>query len=216
MSVRHLMRTLGLALVAVLAMSAVSVASASAFNKVWETKSGGVFKPITGTFNVEGEGALQLSSGGITVECEGTTLGTVETAGKDKITNVENLAKTSTTIPCVTLAGTCETAEAKAVHLPWNTQLIEEGIELRDELKTSGAGNPGWAVTCHKTLLGTITETCTAAKGTTSIANLATEVEAKFDAKTEEASCTGGLSNKGTVRGPVFISAPGTEGLHAS
>jgi hypothetical protein len=219
---RHL-KIFGLALMTVFLMSAGVSSSASAtFKKVWEvseckkeaskiflftdskctqdspTKVGEweiLWKEVGATpVAVDTTATLQLQSNGVEVECTGTDTGTVNQNGLD-------LTSTVTVSSCTLLNGNglCTSpVTAAAVDLPWHTQLVEVGTELRDLLSSDGAGNPGWKVKCNNGL----TNTCTAADGTTAVKNNVPNdtVETTFDASTEEAKCTLG---KGTVRGTV-------------
>jgi hypothetical protein len=225
---RHL-KIIYLTVLAAFLISAIGASGASAaFNKEWEVSE--CVKEATKTFlytdskctvdsaTKQGEweilwkkvgstpvlvdtktSKLELSSGGTTVECPGTGMGTVGEKGKD-------LTESITVGTCkIVTAGFCETLiSVKPVNLPWSTQLVEVGGELRDLLSSDGNGNPGWAVTC-KTFLGNKTATCTAADGTTKVTNNVPEdvVEAEFEAKTEKAKCTGGTSSEGSVLGTV-------------
>jgi hypothetical protein len=220
-------RVICLASLAVFVMSAVATSGASAaFKKVWEVSE--CKKEETKTFlftegkcethslthegeweilwkevgatsvAVDSSGKLKLASGGVEIECEGTDSGTVGEKGLD-------LTSTITATKCKTLKGTCEEPKANPVHLPWHTQLVESGTQLRDLLSSDGAGNPGWDVECKIGGFFKVTVECTAADGTTLVLNNIPNdtVETTFEEKTEEAECHGGTSKKGTVRGTV-------------
>jgi hypothetical protein len=232
-------RTLGLAFVAVFAMSAVATSSASAaFKKVWEVsecvkvpagtgkyeeskckKEGGKkeweikWKEVGATpIAVTSAGKLKLNSGGTEVECEGTNTGTVGEKGKDEIITI-------TVTNCkIVKAGFCEELiKVEPLNLPWLTQLVEVGGKLKNEIKPHAGGkNPGWAVTC-KTFLGNKTVKCTAPKAQTLVTNNIPNdtVETEFNAETENASCEGGTSSEGTVRGIITIKAASGAWLRA-
>ena len=192
-------------IVAVFAMSAVISGTASAaFKKEYEKRKGGTYTAIALGESVAtaGQGTLALQSNGVEVECSGKVEGTVKSKGEDTVTNIFEVAG-SKVIKCTLIngAGLCTTpVTAEAVNLTWDSQLLEVGTELRNELKTGGSGNPGWKVKCGNGL----TNTCTAAKGNTAVKNVEVggvgKIEDTFDAKTEEAKCTLG---KGTVRKTV-------------
>jgi hypothetical protein len=195
-------RIIGLAIVAVFALSAVAASGASAFT-TWDVEGSPVTAPVETTS--ESAAGLTLSSGGTTVVCKGTDTGTVEPEGKDKVNTITvNTEKDCT----VTVAGFCESLiNVKPVNLPWNTKLVGE---KEDEILPSTAGkNPGWAVTCS-TILGEKTVTCTAPHAHVEVVNNAGKVETVFKEKvTENAACEGGTSSEGTVRGIDLIQVPG-------
>jgi hypothetical protein len=194
--------------VAVLALSAVMASSASAvFKKEFEKRTGGVYKTlgVGEKVNTFSKGTLAFQSNGVEMECAGENEGTVESASKDTITNVFETVggKKEKVLKCTLLNGNgvCTApVTAEAVDLTWDTQLVEVGTELRDELKSSGNGNPGWKFKCAN---GS-SNTCTAAKGNTAVKNVEVggvgKIQYTFDAKTEETTCTSG---KGTVKKTV-------------
>jgi hypothetical protein len=189
---------MGLALVAVLAIGVVAASAASAL----EFLVSGVAVKSPEKVSVSLSGTLILEDMGkgspTTIECTGTGTGVVEAAGK-------GLQETATATSCVTLAGTCASPLAKAIHLPWTTQIEGE----RNLISSSGAGAPGYEVTCF----GIIHDTC---EGTTSVGleNMPTETPpdllAIFSATlSEPGKCTIGGVNEGLVIGEVLITAAG-------
>jgi hypothetical protein len=213
-------RTVGLALVAAFAFSAVASASASAL--VWELNG----SPITESMKVTSEGTLELEDsktlvGKSKVKCTGTDAGTVGLEGTDTITAV-------TVTSCSKVEGGCESEiTAAAVHLPWDTKLVTvenpktKAKEVRDEIKTSGAGTPGWSVTC-KTLLGKKTDTCEG-ETTVGIDNVTKgthkgDVAALFDEVSREkpATCSEKKEKSGFVYGTNFIIPPAGSTLTAT
>ncbi|HWX46409.1 MAG TPA: hypothetical protein VNY52_13965 [Solirubrobacteraceae bacterium] len=128
----------------------------------------------------------------VTLECTGTDAGTVGPESEDEVTKIE-------ATKCVVIEGECPTPNTKAVHLPWKTELREEtGGEIRDAVKNSGAGTPGWQVTCG----GIVKDTCEA-EGSAGLENVEStgEVIGKFDGKTKKAKCSIGGEESGEVTG---------------
>jgi hypothetical protein len=214
-------RMIGLAFVAAFAFSAMASASASAL--VWELNG----SPITESMKVTSEGTLELEDsktlvGKTKVKCSGTDEGTIGLEGTDTITKI-----TVTPNSCTKVEGGCESEiSAEAVHLPWNTKLItvensKKEKEVRDEIKNSGAGTPGWAVTC-KTALGKKTDTCEG-ETTVGIDNVTKgthkgDVAALFDEVSREkpATCSEKKEKSGKVYGTDFIIPPAGSTVTAS
>jgi hypothetical protein len=202
-----------LALVAVFAFSAVAVAAASAAE--WLVKEGGVFKAVTTALTSESEATLKLTNvtgfGTITVECSGISVGTVGPAANDEVNEVLDLTKTTTNISCTVTTGSSlcgTTATAKAINLKWATKLLST---TADELLGTGAGNPGWEVTCGGGL--GLKDKCTKATAVLSVANEGNEVDENFNSA-EKATCENG---EGKVAGLVLVLHPsGTEAVAVS
>jgi hypothetical protein len=186
-------RIIGLALVAVFALSAVVSASASAAAKLrWSlgttevTKSMPVSSPAS-------EIKLTDEEKGVTVKCKGTSKGTVTTEGKDETT--EAVAKECS-------ASVCSSVTVTAEGLPWKTKLVEVGGKEEDEI-TGASGKVGWKTVC-KTIIGTTEEdVCTRTVAHTELANVAKGVAASF-IKSEKATCSGGKET-GVVEGTATI-----------
>ena len=175
----------------------------------WETKE------LVGTSEVTSSGSLELedskaTGGAVDVKCPGTNLGWVAnlangTAGEDGVSSINVVSASCTFVK----KGACEKIEeVKAVNLPWGTRLVESGGEVRDELISgSSAGPPGWAVKC-KTLLGSITDTCTRSGTTQDVrTNRATgKTEFEFETITHglPAECSQGGAGAGFVTGTIF------------
>jgi hypothetical protein len=160
-------KTLGLALVAALALSGVAAASASA---AFEWKLNGV--RVTESVPVKMEGSIQLvdKKGGLPggsdqVTCSVSNKGTVGTEGKGTITE-------SSLTHCVG-GGICmgETKPvAKAYHLPWATKPYKNPEEKAVSELRGTAGSPGWEWECHSAF-GTIVDKCTTQAGWTLLTN---------------------------------------------
>jgi hypothetical protein len=143
------------------------------------------------------------------IECKVSGEGKVGAEGKGEITS--QLAS-----ECVSLK-TCETgtATAKAVHLPWKTQLTgEEEIPIRDNLESGEGGSPGWEIEC-KVFGVKIKDECT---GLTSagIENVTGGVDLSFDSKSARAHCSLGGSETGVLAGTELGESPGSGKLTAA
>jgi hypothetical protein len=150
------------------------------------------------------EGELEFEDsktavGAVRLKCKVKSTGTVGPHEKDTI-------ETAEVTGCKVVKGTCGSPTVKPVHLPWNTELTEAGGEIRDKIKNSGAGLPGYTSTC--VVIIKITDTC---EGETSAgtANNLTEglVEVKFDKISEKATCTQSKEKTGTVEGTLTVKA---------
>jgi hypothetical protein len=195
----------GLAALAIFAFSALVSASAFAEAGMEWLENGNA---ITTNKASDSTGALKLkdTTNNVEVECSGLGAGTVGANGADEITTILT-AGGSASIPCTVLnkgtLGCEEPTHAEALNLPWVTQLILVGAEVRDELKAhAGGGSPGWKTEC--TIFGVfkVAQECTSASGNTAIENVAGGVNATFDAKTANAACTNG--DTATVRGTTL------------
>jgi len=205
------LRILGLALVAVFAMSAVvaSAASAAWVASPWEAFYSGSWHVVTTTIKVTSAGTLKLKNGGDEVECEGTNKGTIGAGGIDEVLTV------TVKNPCKLIANSgCKSPQpsgfpkAAAIHLPWKTQLEDEtNGEKRDKITAHTGGEaPGWSVECENILKGKSKVECTAAEELTKVTNESMSFLTTFAPTGEPASCKGGISSKGAVIGPVKFS----------
>ena len=200
-------------LTAAICTMALSAAPALAVH-VWEKKVGGTWSEITTATEAVTEGNLQLEDskstlGAVRVECKIKSTGKI---GPGKADSVEKAEATG----CKVVKGTCGSPTAKAIHLPWTTELTESEGKVRDLIKNSGKGLPGYEVTC--TVLIKVTDTC---EGETSAAttNNLTEgiVEETFDAKSPKAKCSVSKENTGSLEGTLKVKAPaGAEAVRVS
>lgn len=209
------LKVLGLAFVAVFAVSAVAVASASAA-PVWKlngaelttattilSESGVVGKPTE-----KGKLTLTDIEAGTSIECAGKAEGKVGPGNKDEVTSME-----ATGCNFVTgKNGSCEASKpvtAKAVALPWVTELYEpETGKVRDHIRAhSGGGAPGWTVECTVSGIFKVQDTCTG-ESNTAMNNVTGGVEAVFDAKTPKGNCTIGGAGAGEVKGASLNKNP--------
>jgi hypothetical protein len=206
---RSIKMAFGLA-VAVTCLLAVSAASALAA-PVWEQKVGGVFSEIKAATAASTEGKLKLEDlkGGINkeavqIEC------TVKSTGKIGAGSADSIEKTEAT-KCTVIKGTCGTPTVEALHTPWTTELV---AGIRDNIKNSGAGLPGWKVTCT-ILFVKVVDTCETETSTSMANNEATgNVEATFNAESPKAKCSRGGAETGVVEGVLTTAHPaGTEAI---
>ncbi len=196
------LKTVGLCLVAALALSAVVSASASATVPHWlvcreksgtgtkysedlcKTASGtGKFELIavpealkvtTSAINLKLRDKKAVLGKNVEVECSGTDTGTVEPEGKDKISTI-------TVTSCTNIENCPGTVKAEARNLEWNTQLVEEGGRVKDNIRAGSGGNPGWKVTCTG-----VSDECTSSNGSTFMEELTNgEVSAVFKKKNQ-------------------------------
>jgi hypothetical protein len=196
-------RIAGLCLVALAAMAMATAATASAA-PVWELNGA----EVKGTEKVMASATLRLfdtktAAGESEVECSGTTTGTI---GPGKFDRVE-----SVTVSSCKAVKVCETSfepKAKAVNLPWQTELFETEGKVRNKItEVAGKGEPGWAVTCK--VIIEKTDTCTTEtgkEGSTLETNEATHgyVLGAFERKTSgKAKCSEGGKESGEVEGIV-------------
>ena len=197
---RSTFRSVLVVTVAVCAFSVVGVASASAAPR-WEEEFGGVFKEATGG-KVIGEGTLTFASGSLEFECHlGQVKGTLETLGKGKIEGFE--ANT-----CKNKKGCENIPTFRGIHFPWNAQLEEPvAKETRDRFTSSGAGKPGWEMTCKIITNRSFTCWFEHEKGSAKIYNSGLGYVAEFDGATEEFTCNGG--QPWSVRGSIVFKANG-------
>lgn len=217
---------LGMALIAVFALSVVVAESASAtvvfLLAEWLVNGAAV----TSALPTKAEGELLLENtkapivGKAMVLCSGILDGTVGPNGEDEVIELLNL--TGTAISLTALSGTslscadqenCESSKVWAANLPWKTELnlIEiNGVSFFGILflkKAGVTGSPGWYVEC--TVLGVkASEECTAEPDVAEAKNIAAGVETMFSDKfTEEAGlklaeCSGNKEETGIVEGP--------------
>ncbi|MGA8362905.1 MAG: hypothetical protein WB709_00115 [Solirubrobacteraceae bacterium] len=204
---------IGLAVVAVVMMSAVAASGAFAAHQ-WLINGAA----IAAATKVHSLGLLLLedSGTGTQLHCHGSAAGTVGPGAADLTQSITvELLGTNDKIPCTfDKAGLCKSnaaVTALAVNLPWKTEIVLVGTEIRDLLLSGGAGAPGWKVNCTNILGGGSEDICTEEAGkmaTTALANVTAGVLATFDAKTVNASCTLGGKETGVVRGPVTTFSP--------
>ena len=183
-----------LTLFALFAIGAVASAASSA--AVWRING----TEITTAKKAKSKGTLKLADtgAGTEIECEGKDEGTVGAGSKDEVTKIE-----ATNCKFIK-AGSCEASKpvtAKAVNLPWKTELYEpKSGEIRDHIKAT-TGEVGWAVECTVFGVFKIQDECKAAESNTAMTNVTGGVDATFDATTPKANCSVGGTGTGSVLG---------------
>jgi hypothetical protein len=142
---------------------------------------------------------LTLSSNGTTIDCKGTSVGTIGPGAGGTVTVLLTEAGEEITelapVTCELLvAGLCSApVTASPVGLPWLTSLTTSNDLLE------GTSSPGWAIKCNNG----VSNTCTRADTLLTVENLTDELEVDLGfKKLENASCTIGT---GTVEGTVSI-----------
>jgi hypothetical protein len=226
----------GAALLAVLAMSAMALASSASATTFllafWAV--GGT--DITTTMLTEATGELLLENeksvaGRASVQkCSGILDGFVGGNSADDVTELLTLAGVGVGhTPLMGTGITCElelicesSSKVWAVHLPWlsEVELWEQGTEsgfvdlILPHAGASGSENPGWYVECKTSLL-TVSEECTTAEGVAEKKNIVTGVEDVFSKAFTElmgaklALCSGNNEETGVVEGTGLTTTGG-------
>jgi hypothetical protein len=217
---------IGIAFAAVFAFSMVSVSGASALS-LWDqctktavlefTESNCITKgssptwgweEITSLLTIESLPTLLfLSSGPITLNCEGSLDGSVGPGVEDEVTKILNLKGEEITeakpVTCEVTAGSslCTApATASPDNLPWLSLLQAAGsIDLLEE---GGKGHPGWLVKCANGL----ENLCSKETAELGLENLEAELEVDLTfLPAEVAECTNALAKSGKVEGTASI-----------
>jgi hypothetical protein len=212
---RLTLRKLPLVLVAMLALSAVAVSSASAAPE-WHVKKGGTWSKVTGSVAVK----PQVVKVGLALGTAKEGFACTSTEGSEGALEAGGLAKLTRFLMVPEPSHNCEPVKGKGignycvkvtkitdVHLPWKLQLSAEGTEIRGSLSSSGAGTPGLEVRCTSEFLGEFLLICESETTGTSVhlVNNSTLglVEGHFDAKSAKWQCTGGAGTPGEWLGTV-------------
>ncbi len=212
------LKTVGLCLVAMFAVSLVTATTASAVpawkqcresagtgtkweeSKCSKASSSGKWEwsELTTTESIRAEGTLRIKDGNIddhnlVIQCSITEEGTIGPKQFDRITTI-------TLASCTNVENCGGTIKGEYVNLPWQTALKEETKgEIRDEIISEVSGKePGLKTTC--TGVSDLCEGNTTAKEE----NLQTEgvVNSIFDSKSAKLRCSGGTES-GEVTGTV-------------
>jgi len=233
-------RILGIALVAVFAFGAVLAASASAVTFLLaEWLVGG--QAVTTELTTEATGELLLEDtkvpllGKAVVLCSGIFDGWVGPNSLDWVSEVLTLAKVATSTTALTGTAVectnqenCEEPLLWAVNLGWETEveLMIDGTEtFFVELLTGhagGAGGPGYEIECMKSIIGAITDECTAGEAISQLTLNGTELLGNFSTAFSElasvklGNCTLGGTETGVVEGGGTVVLTGGGELTAS
>lgn len=222
------LHVVGLALVAMLALFAITASSAFAASE-WLLNGEAIVTPTTAV--TTGELLLEDMNALIKVDilCSGTFDGTVGPGTADTITKVLNSAgaeetatnlagKVEPSIDCtVSNAGSCTSPKAGElinvfpINLPWVTALSLNGTQWVDTIE-SGKENaekkltePGYEITCTTSLLGTVTDVCTG-KPSAIVSNEAGGVSGTFEEGetiNKPGNCSIGGTGQALVVSPV-------------
>jgi hypothetical protein len=214
---KHMFRTVLVALIAVFALTAIAASPALAAPE-WYVKKAGVFKKLTGTetVKVNFEGTFEVSDTKfgplkrpLAVSCTAKgeeARGEIKSAGTGVISSFETeIAKCK---PATVEHNECRSVEHDAsVHLPWKTELYTEGSEIRARIVNDGAGTPDWAWTCE-VFSGSGGDECGVA-GSTHVSNnaLGGFAEATFDTKSAKTECFLGKKEAGEWKGVMKVKA---------
>ncbi len=155
--------------------------------------------------------------GTVTVICTGNDEGTVGPRSFDRIERITEI-KCVKGENCGTLVG-----NAEPLHLPWQTELYETEKQVRDAIQNSGAGIPGWKVTCETAGIKA-EDTCTNANGFVVVSNQTTKgvkgellVLGDFPKpNVPKAECSVGGKESGDVLGTVALLQANGNGLRVS
>jgi len=165
---------------------------------------------------------MEGSGGAVDILCDGWFNGEITGPENGDVTEVLNMTETSREVKCsFDTKGSCEGTETtmEAVNLPWLTVPLLVTIEgtprMLVDFTSGGAGIPGYAIKC-KTILGTLTDTCSN-ETSAEARNVASGIENEFSESNEtitptvECSLGGG---RGLESGSV-ITADSTGGVLA-
>jgi hypothetical protein len=227
----------GLCLAAMCAMSMIAAGTASANWQVcleahsgttstkWETHqcekaaSGGAWEwsePST-ELAVKTHETLTLSSEElgvkVKVKCSGTDKGFIGPGGQDRTTEI-NVEKCEAGENCEKLE-----KKAEAVHLPWESEMLETEGKIHDAIRSDGNGEPGWRVACKVPLRGVVENECTSEEGLLVLENKNTPgvsgallVLGEFTNKPKE-NCTATGKESGEVLGGIATSLENGQGF---
>ncbi len=228
----------GVAMLAVIAFSAIAVASSASAAVVfllaeWLRNGVGITETLLSL--AEGELLLENKNAPVikkpaSVTCSGMLNGSVGVNGADEITELLTLAEEATNatplaggfLSCTKGTGdeVCEAgSKVWAVNLPWLTILVlwEEGgvTGFADLLKPhTGGGNVGWYVEC-KTALVTLSEECLTPEAASEQVNATGGVNGSFSEaftllmELKLALCSGNNEETGNVVGTGLGTLPG-------
>ncbi len=175
-------KTLGAALLALLALGAMLASAASA--NEWRDNGGTIVQPKSVTYAPEVEFLIASTE---RVVCNLTTTSTVGPGAVGEITSIKSSSGKSPVL-CEQRGnpGLCEprAEEVEAIHLPWATELTTVEGQIEDIIKSSGHGTPGWKIKCTTSAFGKMTRECEIAMPMT-VSNQTGGVSSSFIQKTE-------------------------------
>jgi hypothetical protein len=204
-------RIVFVALVAVFAFSAVAASSALA-SPEWYAKKSGTWAKITTPVAFEAESKYEFTDTKLaiwkvigkeaTIACTGTTKGVVGAGAAAKLNELR-----SSSCACSIPGSECTFTRDEVRNLPWLTELYKEGTEIRSKFVSNGGKLPVWIFAYEFSGQG-FGDECLV-NTSTHMANTATGVEAKFDAKSSKTKCSEGGAEAGEWKG--FIKMKPTE-----
>jgi hypothetical protein len=170
-----------------------------------EVGNDGTATKLASSLSVTAKGKIRLmdtkfligSEAGI--ECSIETEGTIEAAGKGKISGYHP----SECKP----EGVCDALDSiRTNSLPWGTELFTEG-NIRDNIISGGTETPSWTIECEVNPLGKETFTCNVNTSLGMYNTLGGNIEEEFDPKSKKTSCTG-AAEAGLWQGLLTIAHP--------
>jgi hypothetical protein len=158
----------------------------------------------------------KATGGEIKVHCRRFYSGTVNPGGLGLVESITaELLKGSDKVPCTfDKVGACKsnvTPTVLALHLPWKTEFVLSGTEVRYLILADGNGEPGWGTTCTNVLGSTTEDDCLAEPGrpiSASLSNVTGGVLRTLDAQTQALKCSLGGAEAGIAAGTVLIESP--------
>jgi hypothetical protein len=186
-----------LSLVVVVGLAAISAEPASATE--WLLNGAAIVSPVS----VDSEGSYLLTDINFFITwdllCNFTDEGTVGAGARGVTVTV------TVTATCSLMSGECGSPVVKAIDLPWGTELVLNGSEIRNNIKAEGKGEPGYEITCN-TILGLVKDVCKTEKGSERfVVNNASGVELESDGLTAPSNCSVGGVESGLIEGPHLI-----------
>jgi hypothetical protein len=165
---------------------------------------------------------LEDTGVGASVECPdagvpGSGMALIEGSNKGKITKLELSEPEKEGCKVVKGFLTCTTGKLtkiSALHLPWTTETFETESKTLSQIKNSGAGAPGWSITC-----GGATDECVEEESKPEFIELHNKitsgvalVSAKFEDK-RKGKCSLGGKETGNMAGAVALLLGNGNGL---
>ncbi|HTA14311.1 MAG TPA: hypothetical protein VK781_05580 [Solirubrobacteraceae bacterium] len=204
------LKSMGLTAAAILCAAAFTATAAAAFEgPAWSVGETEVSESVAVKSKDVGGITFEDTStivGSVSVQCSITDEGSVRAQGKGEVTTISATA-------CKNVKQCSGTITAKAVHLPWASQLEEVEGKPRLKISNSGAGAPGWSVEC--TILGVkVKDECTG-ETTTGVEDVTGGVDLAFDSSSAHGNCSLGGTGTGRVTGVDLEENPAGKLLRA-
>jgi hypothetical protein len=207
---------LGLALVAVFALSAVTASGAFALESVFLVNGVKVAKetPVNSELRAGTEFLLEDMKvpilGAVDISCTAIedkgVVGDEGNAKFDLVTVIEFLT-------CASLTSGATLVSIALMNLPWLTELILSGVTFRDNILPI-SGQPGYKLIV-KTILGNETDECGSSTKSVLVENSGSDILGTFQ-EIETANCTIGGTGAGLITGSQLILTESGESLAVS